>query len=203
MKAMSTRNDDPKKASRPFEAGRDGFVMGEGAGMVMLEDLEHAKKRGANIIAEVVGYGSTADAHHITTPSPGGEGAYRAMKLALNDANIKPTDIGYINAHGTSTEYNDKFETMAIKTLFGDYAYKLPISSTKSVTGHLLGAAGGVEAIVCAMALREGYLPPTINYETKDPECDLDYIPNTGRKAQAEYALSNTFGFGGQNATLF
>lgn len=202
MKAMSTRNDDPKKASRPFDAERDGFIMGEGAGILILEELEHAQKRNANIIAEIVGYGSTADAHHITTPAPQGEGAYRSMKIALNDAEIEPKNIGYINAHGTSTDYNDKYETMAIKSLFGDHAYKIPISSTKSMTGHLLGAAGGVEAIICGFALKEGYLPPTINYENPDPECDLDYIPNNGRKIQAEYALSNTFGFGGQNATI-
>lgn len=202
MKATSTRNDEPKRASRPFDDERDGFVMGEGAGIVVLEELEHALKRGANIIAEVVGYGSTADAHHITTPAPSGEGAYRAMKIAIEDAGIKPEDLGYINAHGTSTEYNDKYETAAIKTLFGEYAYKLPISSTKSMTGHLLGAAGGVETIVCSYALREGYLPGTINYENQDPECDLNYLPNKGINKQIEYAMSNTFGFGGQNATV-
>ena len=202
MKAMSTRNDEPKKASRPFDAERDGFVMGEGAGIVVIEELEHALKRGANIIAEVVGYGSTSDAHHITTPAPGGEGAYRAMKTAVEDSGIRPEDIGYINAHGTSTEYNDKYETAAIKTLFGEYAYKLPISSTKSMTGHLLGAAGGIEAIVCAYALRDGYLPATINYENPDSECDLNYLPNKGIDKQIEYAMSNTFGFGGQNAAV-
>lgn len=202
MKAMSTRNNEPKRASRPFDAERDGFVMGEGAGIVVMEELEHALKRGANIIAEVVGYGSTADAYHITHPAPDGEGAYRAMKIAVEDAGIKPEDMGYINAHGTSTEFNDKYETAAIKTLFGEYAYKLPISSTKSMTGHLLGAAGGVETIVCAFALRDGYLPPTINYENPDPECDLNYIPNKGINKQVEYAMSNTFGFGGQNATV-
>lgn len=202
MKAMSTKNDQPKRASRPFDAERDGFVMGEGAGIVVLEELEHALNRGANIIAEVVGYGSTSDAYHVTTPTPGGEGAYRAMKAAVEDAKIKTEEMGYINAHGTSTEYNDKYESAAIKTLFGEYAYKLPISSTKSMTGHLLGAAGGIEAIICAYALKEGYLPGTINYETKDPECDLNYTPNKGVDAEIEYAMSNTFGFGGQNATV-
>lgn len=202
MKAMSTRNDDPKKASRPFEAGRDGFVMGEGAGVLVLEELEHAKNRGANIIAEVVGYGCTDDAYHMTTPAPEGEGAKRAMKMAIEDAGVKTCDIGYINAHGTSTGYNDKFETTAIKSLFEEYAKKLPISSTKSMTGHLLGAAGGLEAIITAFALKEGYIPPTINYEVPDGECDLDYVPNVGRNANITYALSNTFGFGGQNATI-
>lgn len=202
MKAMSTNNDDPKKASRPFDADRDGFVMGEGAGFVVLEELEHAKKRGANIICEIVGYGATDDAYHMTSPIPGGEGGAKAMEFALADAGIKPEDVDYINAHGTSTNYNDKFETMAIKSVFGDAAYDVAVSSTKSMTGHLLGAAGGVEAIVCAKAIQEGYIPATINYETPDPECDLDIVPNTGRVAEVNCAMSNSLGFGGHNATI-
>ena len=202
MKAMSTRNDEPQKASRPFDAGRDGFVCGEGAGVVVLESLEHAVRRDARIYAEVVGYGMTGDAHHMTAPDPEGDGATRAMKLALKDAAVEPSTIGYINAHGTSTPYNDKFETIAIKRVFGDHARKLAVSSTKSMTGHLLGAAGGIEAIATTLALHHGMLPPTINYETPDPECDLDYVPNTARKVDVEYALSNAFGFGGTNATL-
>ena len=201
MKAMST-NEDPSSASRPFDAERNGFVMGEGAGILILEELEHAQARGANIIAEVVGYGCTNDAHHMTAPAPEGEGGARCMKMAVNDAGIRPDEIGYINAHGTSTEYNDKFETAAIKTVFGEYAKKIPISSTKSMTGHLLGAAGAVEAIITALSIKDGYLPATINYKTPDPECDLDYIPNTGRKADINYALSNSLGFGGHNATI-
>lgn len=201
MKAMST-NEDPSSASRPFDAERNGFVMGEGAGILILEELEHAQARGANIIAEVVGYGCTNDAHHMTAPAPEGEGGARCMKMAVNDAGIRPDEIGYINAHGTSTEYNDKFETAAIKTVFGEYAKKIPISSTKSMTGHLLGAAGAVEAIISALSIKDGYLPATINYKTPDPECDLDYIPNTGRKADINYALSNSLGFGGHNATI-
>jgi 3-oxoacyl-[acyl-carrier-protein] synthase II len=202
MKAMSTRNDDPQKASRPFDAGRDGFVCGEGAGIVVLESLEHAVRRDARIYAEVVGYGMTGDAHHMTAPDPEGDGATRAMKIALASAGVGPTAIGYINAHGTSTPYNDKFETIAIKRVFGDHARRLAVSSTKSMTGHLLGAAGGIEAIATVLALHHGLLPPTINYETPDPDCDLDYIPNQARKVDVEYALSNAFGFGGTNATL-
>jgi len=202
MKAMSTRNDDPTKASRPFDAERDGFVCGEGGGLVVLESLEHARKRDARIYAEVVGYGMTGDAHHMTAPDPEGDGAARAMSAALRDASIEPSAVGYINAHGTSTPYNDKFETMAIKRVFGDHAKKLAVSSTKSMTGHLLGAAGGIEAIATAFALHHGVLPPTMNYEKPDPDCDLDYIPNQARKLDVEVALSNAFGFGGTNATL-
>ncbi|MGZ0049803.1 beta-ketoacyl-ACP synthase II [Brevibacillus gelatini] len=201
-KAMSTRNDEPQKASRPFDKDRDGFVMGEGAGVLILEELEHAKKRGANIIAEVIGYGMSADAHHITAPSPGGEGAARCMKNALRDAGIDPTEVDYINAHGTSTDQGDIAETLAIKEVFGEHAYKLAVSSTKSMTGHLLGATGGVEAIATAFALRDQVLPPTINLENPDPECDLDYVPNHARKATVRVAVSNTFGFGGHNATV-
>src|SRR2546421_78898 len=202
MKAMSTRNDEPQKASRPFDAARDGFVCGEGAGIVVLESLEHAVHRDARIYAEVVGYGMTGDAHHMTAPDPEGDGATRAMQMALKDAAVDPSVVGYINAHGTSTPYNDKFETIAIKRVFGDHARRLAVSSTKSHTGHLLGAAGGIEAIATTLALHHGTLPPTINYETPDPECDLDYVPNQARKVDVEYALSNAFGFGGTNATL-
>ena len=202
MKALSTRNDEPTRASRPFDAGRDGFVPGEGAGVVILESLERARRRGARIYAEVVGYGMTADAYHITAPDPEGDGAARAMAGALRDAGIPPEAVGYINAHGTSTPYNDKTETQAIKRVFGAHAPRLAVSSTKSMVGHLIGAAGGVEAIVTVLALYHGILPPTINYETPDPECDLDYVPNVARKAEVEVALSNGFGFGGTNATL-
>jgi 3-oxoacyl-[acyl-carrier-protein] synthase II len=202
MKAMSTRNDEPEKASRPFDAGRDGFVCGEGAGIVVLEALEHAVRRDARIYGEIVGYGMTGDAHHMTAPDPEGDGATRAMQLALTDAGIEPGAVGYVNAHGTSTPYNDKFETIAIKRVFGEHARKLAVSSTKSMTGHLLGAAGGIEAIATTLAIYHGLLPPTINYETPDPECDLDYVPNQARKVDVEYALSNAFGFGGTNATL-
>lgn len=202
MKALSTMNDDPKSASRPFDAERDGFVMGEGAGFIILEELEHAKNRGAKIICEMTGYGATDDAYHITSPIPGGEGGAKAMEFAIKDSGIEPSDIDYINAHGTSTNYNDKFETAAIKSVFGDGAYKVAVSSTKSMTGHLLGAAGGVEAIVCALALQEGYIPATINYKTPDPECDLDIVPNEGRNADIKYAMSNSLGFGGHNATI-
>jgi 3-oxoacyl-[acyl-carrier-protein] synthase II len=202
MKAMSTRNDEPEKASRPFDAGRDGFVCGEGAGIVVLEALEHAVRRDARIYAEIVGYGMTGDAHHMTAPDPEGDGATRAMQLALKDAEIEPSVVGYVNAHGTSTPYNDRFETIAIKRAFGDHARKLAVSSTKSMTGHLLGAAGGIEAIATTLAIHHGLLPPTINYETPDPDCDLDYVPNQARKVDVEYALSNAFGFGGTNATL-
>src|SRR5262245_19737203 len=202
MKAMSTRNDEPEKASRPFDAGRDGFVCGEGAGVIVLESLEHATRRDARIYAELVGYGMTGDAHHMTAPDPEGDGATRAMKLALDDAGVDASVVGYINAHGTSTPYNDKFETIAIKRVFGDHARRLAVSSTKSMTGHLLGAAGGIEAIATTLALHHGLLPPTINYDTPDPDCDLDYVPNQARKVDVEYALSNAFGFGGTNATL-
>ena len=202
MKAMSTRNDDPTRASRPFDAGRDGFVCGEGGGLLVLESLEHAQARDARIYAEIVGYGMTGDAHHMTAPDPQGDGAARAMAAALRDGGLEPTDVGYINAHGTSTLYNDKFETIAIKRVFGEHARKLAVSSTKSMTGHLLGAAGGVEAIATVLALHHGILPPTINYETPDPDCDLDYVPNQARKQDVEVALSNAFGFGGTNATL-
>jgi 3-oxoacyl-[acyl-carrier-protein] synthase II len=202
MKAMSTRNDDPTRASRPFDATRDGFVCGEGGGLVVLESLEHALARDARIYAEVVGYGMTGDAYHMTAPDPEADGATRAMALALRDAGLPPTAVGYINAHGTSTPYNDKSETMAIKRVFGEHARKLAVSSTKSMTGHLLGAAGGIEAIATAFAIHHGVLPPTINYETPDPDCDLDYIPNQARKQDVEVALSNAFGFGGTNATL-
>ncbi|HET7875321.1 MAG TPA: beta-ketoacyl-ACP synthase II [Methylomirabilota bacterium] len=202
MKAMSTRNDEPTKASRPFDADRDGFVCGEGGGLLVLESLEHAVKRDARIYAEVVGYGMTGDAHHMTAPDPEGDGAARAMAAAVRDAGLEPAAVGYINAHGTSTPYNDKFETMAIKRVFGDHARRLAVSSTKSMTGHLLGAAGGIEAIATALAIHHGLLPPTMNYETPDPDCDLDYVPNQARKQDLEVALTNAFGFGGTNATL-
>jgi 3-oxoacyl-[acyl-carrier-protein] synthase II len=202
MKAMSTRNDQPEKASRPFDADRDGFVCGEGGGILVLESLEHALRRDARIYAEIIGYGLTGDAHHMTAPDPEGDGAARAMTGALSDARLAPSDIGYINAHGTSTPYNDKFETIAIKRVFGEHARRLAVSSTKSMTGHLLGAAGGIEAIATVLALHHGVLPPTINYDTPDPDCDLDYVPNQARKQDVEVALSNAFGFGGTNATL-
>ncbi|HKC99545.1 MAG TPA: beta-ketoacyl-ACP synthase II [Methylomirabilota bacterium] len=202
MKAMSTRNDEPTKAMRPFDATRDGFVAGEGAGILVLESLDHAVKRDARIYAEVIGYGMTGDAHHMTAPDPEGDGAARSMAAAVHDAGLDVSAVGYINAHGTSTQYNDKFETIAIKRVFGDHARRLAVSSTKSMTGHLLGAAGGIEAIATVLALHHGVLPPTINYETPDPDCDLDYIPNQARKQDVEVALSNAFGFGGTNATL-
>jgi len=202
MKAMSTRNDDPARASRPFDSQRDGFVMGEGAGIVILEELEHAKKRGATILAEVVGYGATGDAHHMTAPAPEGEGAARAMRAAIDDSGLPLSEFGYVNAHGTSTPLNDKFETQAIKSVFGDHAKRVAISSTKSMTGHLLGAAGGLETIICVLALERKILPPTINYENPDPDCDLDYVPNTARPVEARAALSNSLGFGGHNVTL-
>jgi 3-oxoacyl-[acyl-carrier-protein] synthase II len=202
MRAMSTRNDDPQKASRPFDAQRDGFVMGEGGSVLVLEELEHAKNRGAKIYAELGGIGLTGDAHHITAPAPGGEGAVRSMGLCVKDAGLQPQDIDYINAHGTSTPFNDKFETMAIKTVFGEHAYKLHVSSTKSMVGHLLGAAGGVEAIATIKTITEGIIPPTINYEFPDPECDLNYVPNNAIKKTVNAAISNTFGFGGHNASL-
>lgn len=201
-RALSTRNDEPERASRPFDAERDGFVMGEGAGVVILESLEHALARGANIIAEVVGYGMTGDAYHLTQPAPEAEGASRAMLAALKDAGLETNDVDYINAHGTSTEYNDRYETIAIKNTFGEHAYRLAVSSTKSMTGHLLGAAGGIETIICALALRDQILPPTINYENPDPDCDLDYVPNQARPAKVNVALSNSLGFGGHNATI-
>ncbi|SER63482.1 beta-ketoacyl-ACP synthase II [Psychrobacillus sp. OK032] len=197
-----TLNTDPKTASKPFDANRDGFVIGEGAGIIILEEYEHAVARGAKIYAEIIGYGSTGDAHHITAPAPGGEGAARAMQQAIDDAGINPEQVDYINAHGTSTPYNDQFETMAVKSVFTEHAYKLAMSSTKSMTGHLLGAAGGVEAIFTVLALKEGILPPTINLETPDPECDLDYVPNVARTANLEYAMSNSLGFGGHNASI-
>ncbi|WP_313800652.1 beta-ketoacyl-ACP synthase II [Cytobacillus sp.] len=199
--ALST-NPDPKTASRPFDKNRDGFVIGEGAGIVVLEELEHALARGAHIYAEIVGYGATGDAYHITAPAPAGEGGARAMKMAIEDGGLKPEEIDYINAHGTSTDYNDKFETLAIKEVFGEHAYKLAVSSTKSMTGHLLGAAGGIEAIFAIKAMEDGILPPTINYETPDPECDLDYVPNKSRKKEIKAVISNSLGFGGHNATI-
>ena len=202
MRALSTRNDDPEHASRPFDADRDGFVIGEGAGVLILEELEHAKSRGAKIYAEVAGYGMSSDAFHITQPSENGDGAIRVMTNALKDAGVESHEVDYINAHGTSTHYNDKLETMAIKQVFGDSAYSIPVSSTKSMMGHLLGAAGGVEAGVIALALRDQIIPPTANLDKADPECDLDYVPNHSRRRTMKYALSNSFGFGGTNAAL-
>ena len=202
LKALSTRNDEPQKASRPFEKNRDGFVMSEGAGILVLEDLEKAQQRGAAIFAEIVGFGCNADAYHITAPSPNGEGAAKCMQLTLDDAGLKPEDIDYINAHGTSTPMNDLSETMAMKTVFRDHIKNLPVSSTKSMTGHLLGASGGVEAIFSLLAIRDSIIPPTINYEEPDPECDLDYVPNVARKKEVRIVMSNSFGFGGTNATL-
>ena len=202
MRALSRRNDEPEKASRPFDSDRDGFVMGEGAGLLILEELEHAHNRGAKIHAELIGYGATADAYHITAPAPGGEGAMRAMKRAVKDGGVEPEDVDYINAHGTSTPFNDKNESLAIKTLFGEHAYKLNVSSTKSMTGHLLGAAGGIEAIAAIMAIKKNVIPPTINYDTPDPECDLNYTPNSAVDKSVSIAMSNTFGFGGHNAVL-
>jgi 3-oxoacyl-[acyl-carrier-protein] synthase II len=202
MKALSTRNEDPAHASRPFDSGRDGFVVGEGTGILILESLEHAQKRNAPIFAEIVGYGMSGDAYHITQPAADGDGAYRVMKAAIKDAKIKPEDIGYVNAHGTSTPIGDVIETRALKRVFGDNAKNVPVSSTKSMTGHLLGGAGGLEAGISVLALRDQILPPTINLENPDPECDLDYVPNVARKASVEYALSNSFGFGGTNAAL-
>jgi 3-oxoacyl-[acyl-carrier-protein] synthase II len=202
MKALSTRNDEPSAASRPFEKGRDGFVMAEGAGIVVLEELEAARKRGAKIYGEVCGYGLSADAYHLTAPAPGGEGAARCMKMALTTAGVNPEEVDYINAHGTSTPFNDLYETMAIKAVFGDHSRKLMVSSTKSMTGHCLGAAGGIEAVFSLLSMDRGEVPPTINYQEPDPECDLDYVPNTGRQAQVRVAMSNSFGFGGTNATL-
>jgi 3-oxoacyl-[acyl-carrier-protein] synthase II len=202
MRALSTRNDDPEKASRPWDSGRDGFVIGEGAGIVVLEELEFARRRGAKIMAEIVGYGMSGDAFHITQPAENGDGAYRVMLNTLRDAKIQPEQVAYINAHGTSTDIGDKLETVAIKRAFGDHAYKLAVSSTKSMTGHLLGGAGGLEAGVTLLALRDQILPPTINLETPDADCDLDYVPNHARRAEVEYAMSNSFGFGGTNGAL-
>ena len=202
MRALSTRNDDPERASRPFDKDRDGFVMAESGGMVVLESLEHAQERGARIHAEVVGYGLSADAYHVSAPSDDGDGAARAMKMALQKAGLSPKDVGYINAHATSTPLGDRSETNAIKTVFGSAAYDVAVSSTKSMTGHLLGAAGVVEAIVCIKAIQDGVLPPTINLQNPDPACDLDYVPNKARKRQVEYAMSNSFGFGGHNSSL-
>lgn len=201
-RAMTTNNEAGAKASRPFDANRDGFVMSEGAGVFILEDLEFAKTRGAKIYAEVIGYGMSGDAYHITSPDQEGDGAYRSMRMAIKNSGLRNEDIDYINAHGTSTPYNDKFETLAYKKTFGDLAYKIPISSTKSALGHSLGATGAVESLICVMAMREGVIPPTINYETPDPECDLDIVPNTARKADLKVSLTNSFGFGGHNATL-
>ena len=202
MRALSTRNNEPERASRPFDAQRDGFIIGEGAGMVILESLDHAQRRSANILAEVAGYGMSGDAYHITQPAEGGDGGYRVTLAALKDGKISPSDVGYVNAHGTSTPIGDAIETTALKRVFGDYAKKVPISSTKSMTGHLLGGAGGLEAGISVLALRDQILPPTVNYENPDPECDLDYVPNKARKAEVVYALSNSFGFGGTNASL-
>ena len=202
MRAMSTRNDNPKGASSPFDKDRDGFVMGEGAGVIVLEELEHAKKRGAKIYCEIAGYGNTADAYHLTAPSPNGEGAARCMKMALRTGGLNLEDISYINAHGTSTPQGDICETQAIKTVFGDHAKKLAVSSTKGATGHMLGAAGAVEMTACALAIKNGVVPPTINYRTPDPECDLDYVPNTAREMKVNAIVNNSFGFGGHNATI-
>lgn len=202
MKALSTRNDDPKRASRPFEKDRDGFVIAEGSGIVILEELEHALKRGAKIYAEIAGYGYNGDAYHITAPAPGGEGFIRCIRMALKDAGLSPDDVDHINAHGTSTDLNDQTETLAIKAVFKEKAYKIPVSSTKSMVGHLLGAAGAVEAIFSVLAIRDNICPPTINYETPDPDCDLDYVPNKARSHATNVVLSNSFGFGGTNGTL-
>ena len=202
MRALSTRNDEPERASRPWDLNRDGFVMGEGAGILVLEEIEHARKRGANIYCELTGYGMSSDAHHITSPAEDGSGMIRVMRAALRDSNLHPENIDYINAHGTSTAVGDRTETVAIKQVFGEYAYKVAVSSTKSMTGHLLGAAGGLEAAIAAMTIRTNILPPTINYETPDPDCDLDYVPNKAREQMVTHVMSNSFGFGGTNATL-
>jgi len=202
MRALSTRNNEPEKASRPWDSARDGFVIGEGAGILILEELEFARRRGAKILAEVVGYGMSGDANHITQPAPEGDGAYRVMLNTLNDAKIQPEQVGYINAHGTSTDLGDKLETVAIKRAFGDHAYKLAVSSTKSMTGHLLGGAGGLEAGITVLALRDQTLPPTANLENPDPECDLDYVPLKPRQSEIDYAMTNSFGFGGTNGAL-
>jgi 3-oxoacyl-[acyl-carrier-protein] synthase II len=202
MRALSTRNDEPARASRPFDKDRDGFVIGEGAGVLVLEALETARTRGARIYAELVGYGMSSDAYHMTTPSEDADGARRVMSKAIADAGIRPEEVEYVNAHGTSTEYNDRIETRAIKAVFGEHARRLAVSSTKSMTGHLLGGAGGLEAGISVLVLRDQKIPPTINYETPDPDCDLDYVPNAARAARIEYVLSNSFGFGGTNAAL-
>jgi 3-oxoacyl-[acyl-carrier-protein] synthase II len=202
MRALSTRNDEPERASRPWDLNRDGFVMGEGAGILILEEIEHARKRGATIYCELTGYGMSSDAHHITSPAEDGSGMIRVMRTALRDSSLHPEDIDYINAHGTSTAVGDRTETLAIKQVFGEYAYKVAVSSTKSMTGHLLGAAGGLEAAISAMTIKTNVLPPTINYETPDPACDLDYVPNTAREQKVTNVMSNSFGFGGTNATL-
>jgi 3-oxoacyl-[acyl-carrier-protein] synthase II len=202
MRALSTRNDEPLKASRPFDRDRDGFVLAEGSGIIILEELDHALERGATIHAEVIGYGLTGDAFHIAAPAPEGEGMARCMQMAVDDAGIRPEEVDYINAHGTSTDLNDKFETQAIKTVFGEHSYKLAVSSTKSMTGHLLGGAGGVESAIAVLTIKNGIIPPTINYENPDPDCDLDYVPNVSRKAEVRTALTNSFGFGGTNAAL-
>jgi len=202
LKALSKQNDEPEKASRPFDLNRDGFIMGEGAGIAILETLEHAQARDATILAELVGYGRTSDAYHVTAPEPSGRGAAKAMELAIRDSGLKPEDIQYINAHGTSTKLNDKVETLAVKNVFKDHAKNIPVSSTKSMTGHLLGAAGGIEFAACLLALRDNILPPTINYETPDPDCDLDYVPNTARKVEIHTVMTNSLGFGGHNASL-
>lgn len=197
-----SKSEDPKTASRPFDKNRDGFVMGEGAGILILESLEHAQERGAKIYAEICGYGSTGDAHHVTAPAPEGEGAARAMQQAVDDADVAVDSVDYINAHGTSTEYNDQYETNAVKTVFGEHAYQLAMSSTKSMTGHLLGAAGGLEAIVSVLSIKHNIMPPTVNYETPDEKCDLDYVPNEAREKEVNVAMSNSLGFGGHNALL-
>ncbi len=202
LKAISTRNDAPKEASRPFDIERDGFVISEGACVLILEKLEHALKRDAPVLGEIIAYGATADSFHVTQPLESGEGAAQAMRIALKKAGLQPSDIDYINAHGTSTQLNDVTETRAIKTVFGDYAYKVPISSTKSMLGHLIGCAGAAEALVCILSIRNGIIPPTINYDHPDPDCDLDYVPNVARKAEVKTALSNSFGFGGHNSVL-
>lgn len=202
MRALSLRNDEPNRASRPFDKNRNGFVMGEGAGIMVLEELERARARGAKIYAEIVGYGMSSDAYHLSSPDPDGDGACRCMEMAIRDGGLRPDEVDYINAHGTSTELNDKFETLAMKRAFGEHAYKLAVSSTKSMTGHLLGAAGGVETVYTALSIYNDIMPPTINYETPDPECDLDYVPNQARRAEVRVALCNSFGFGGTNATL-
>jgi len=202
LTALSTQNDEPAKASRPFDKNRDGFVLGEGAGMLVLEELDHARTRGAEIYGEIIGYGSTADAFRITDTHPEGRGAASCLRMALADAGLNPDDVHYINAHGTSTDVNDRVETLAIKKVFGEQAYRTPVSSTKSMMGHLIAAAGATELIVCLLAIRDNVLPPTINYETPDPDCDLDYVPNTAREARCDVAVSNSFGFGGQNITL-
>jgi 3-oxoacyl-[acyl-carrier-protein] synthase II len=202
MKALSTRNAEPERASRPFERDRDGFVPGEGAGILILEELEHARRRDARIYAEVVGYGLTGDGYHMTSPPPDGSGAARCMQMAIDDAGIRPDQVDYINAHGTSTELNDLYETRAIKSVFKEHAHTVAVSSTKSMTGHLLGASGALEAVICVKAMQDGIMPPTINYETPDPVCDLDYVPNQARRATLRHVMSNSFGFGGHNATI-